>query len=226
MKPKARQSTRYGTTMATLLPPSRQSLGVLTFSSHDFAELDAWLAEDGWPEQRMDSAMLEGYMYALIVWPMELSPGAWLPQIWGINGWKVAAKIATPEKYNRFIFLAMGLFQELERRLGGPQRNYSIALNEDAPYLSGRYFAGAAWATGFITALHQHSSGIGMRSPAVRMAVEAIAEHAPNRMIARIKIESVRALLTSAVFAILSERPQTPKGKRVPLNPLTLLTTI
>ena len=43
------------------MPPNLQSMGSLPFTAKDFAELDAWLAEDGWPAAHMDAAMLEGY---------------------------------------------------------------------------------------------------------------------------------------------------------------------
>jgi len=78
------------------------------FTAPDFAKLDAWLAEEGWPANRMDAAMLEGYLVALLTWPIELPPGAWLPSVWGIRGWKVAAKIATPDAYAAFLALVVG----------------------------------------------------------------------------------------------------------------------
>ncbi len=96
MKPKPRFSSRYGYVAPLLLPPNLRSFGSVAFTAHDFRVLDAWLAEEGWPAEHMDAAMLEGYLVALLVWPIQLSPGAWLPAIWGIRGWKVAAKIATP----------------------------------------------------------------------------------------------------------------------------------
>ena len=99
-----------------LLPPNLQNMGSIPFTAKSFAGLDAWLAEEGWPPEHMDAAMLEGYLVALLAWPIELSAGAWLPPIWGIRGWKVAAKIATTENYSRFIALVMGPFQELEHR--------------------------------------------------------------------------------------------------------------
>jgi yecA family protein len=223
MKPKSMQSTRYGLIMPTLLPPSRESLGVLSFSTRDFEELDAWLAEDGWPDARMDSAMLEGFMVALLAWPTELSAGAWLPLIWGIRGWKVAAKIASQEKYDRFIALVMGMFQELERRLIDAPANYTFALRKDAPYLSGRYCAGAAWSTGFITALHEYSSGFSMRPASVRTAVEDIAQHASKRSTDRASLDPIAAALNVALAAILPERPKRTTRERVPLNKTTLL---
>src|ERR1700675_2125990 len=70
MKPKARHSARYGYAAPQFLPPNLNTVGPLRFTDHDFATLDAWLAEDGWPHEHMDIAMLEGYLVALIVWPI------------------------------------------------------------------------------------------------------------------------------------------------------------
>src|ERR1700729_924115 len=145
MKPKARCSTRYGQCAPQLLPPNLQSLGSIAFTAHDFAALDAWLAEDGWPAEPMDAAMLEGYLVALLVWPIQLSPGAWLPAIWGIRGWKVAAKIATPEHYDRFLALVIGLLQELELRLTCAPCALTFVLADHGTLVSTRYFAPAPW---------------------------------------------------------------------------------
>jgi yecA family protein len=217
MKPKARLSARYGYAAPQFLPPNLNTVGPLLFIDHDFATLDAWLAEDGWPDEHMDIAMLEGYLVALIIWPIELAPGAWLPRIWGIRGWKVAAKIATPETYSRFIALVMGLFQELEHRLVSSPPARTFVLGCDAPFVSGRYFAGAAWATGFMMALHENSTGLGSRSPAVRSAVENIAHYAPARSTAPGALTSVATALSVAVMIIMSERPV-----RGPVAPLPL----
>jgi yecA family protein len=222
MRQKYRQGGRYGQTVPLLLPPNLQTLGTLPFSAQHFAELDAWLAQDGWPPDRMDVAMLEGYLAALLAWPIKLSPGAWLPQIWGIRGWKVAAKIATEEKYNRFIELVMGMLQDLERRLLTSPPVQTAVLAEGTPYLSGRYFAGAAWATGFMIALHENSTGLGTRSAGVRTAVEDIARHASRRSSESSELPPVATELKRALMVILAERSYGPV-ERVPLNKATLL---
>jgi yecA family protein len=223
MKPKARHSARYGYAAPQFLPPNLSTLGPLLFKDHDFATLDAWLAEDGWPDEHMDIAMLEGYLVALVVWPIELAPGAWLPRIWGIRGWKLAAKIATPENYSRFIALVMGLFQELEHRLVTSPPARTFVLGRDAPYVSGRYFAGAAWATGFLMALHENSTGLGSRSPAVRSAVENIAHYASARSTAPGALTSVATALSVAVMTIMSERPVRGPVAALPLKKVASL---
>src|ERR1700722_16046517 len=113
MRIKVRPSAGYGRGRAVLLPPNLCTAEPILFTSTEFGTLDAWLAEEGWPDERMDVATLEGYLVALLVWPIELAPGAWLPSIWGVRGWKVAAKIDTAEMYDRFIALVTGLFQGL-----------------------------------------------------------------------------------------------------------------
>jgi yecA family protein len=202
---------------ALLLPPNLHAMGPLPFTGENFAELDAWLAEEGWPLERMDAAMLEGYLVALLVWPIELSAGAWLPPIWGIRGWKVAAKIATTEAYNRFLRLVIGFLQDLERRLTSSPTQRPFVLEHHAPILSARYFAGAAWATGFMIALHENSAGLGSRSVNARSAVEAIARFASLRSLKPRTMASAAADLNAAVCMLMDERPS-----RGALGPLPL----
>jgi yecA family protein len=203
-----------------LLPPNLQTMGPVPFTARDFAKLDAWLAEEGWPGERMDAAMLEGYLVALLAWPIELPPGAWLPSVWGIRGWKVAAKIATPETYANFLALVIGLFQELERRLTTSPPARTFVLGGDAPYVSGRYFAGAAWATGFMTALHQNSTGLRSRSASVVAAVEDIAHFAALRSTESNELPAVATALSVAVMTIVAERAsRRPLGRTVLNDP-------
>jgi len=207
MKPKARYTARYGQTVPQLLPPDIQSLGPIAFTPLDFKALDAWLAEEGWPAEHMDAAMLEGYLVALLVWPIQLSPGAWLPAIWGIRGWKVAAKIATRESYDRFLALVIGLLQELERRLTATPPGLTFVLKNDCTLLSTRYFAGAAWATGFISALEFNEGGLGSRSVLSRNALENIVAIASLRSKEPSAMSLVIAELRASVNTLLDERP-------------------
>jgi hypothetical protein len=199
------------------MPPNLHTMRMLPFSADEFAQLDAWLAEEGWPAARMDIAMLEGYLVALLVWPIAVSAGALLPPIWGIRGWKVAAKIAAPEPYDRFLLLVIGFFQELERRLTATPRLGTIVLEYGGPILSARYFAGSAWATGFMTALHENSAGLRSRSATARSAVEDIARYASLRSAKSSAMPSVAADLSASVATLMDERPS--RGVFGPLTP-------
>jgi yecA family protein len=218
MTSKARYTSRYArVTPAVLMPPNLQEMGSLPFTANSFAELDAWLAEDGWPPEHMDAAMLEGYLVALLTWPIELSAGAWLPPIWGIRGWKVAAKIATKETYDRFLVLVIGFLQDLERRLTASPRLRPFVLDHSAPILSARHFAGSAWATGFMIALHENSAGLGSRSATARSAVEGIARFAALRSAKAGAMPSVATKLNGEIAKLMDERPY-----RLELGPLSL----
>jgi yecA family protein len=208
MTSKARYTSQYARAApAVLMPPNLHDMGSLPFTPSSFAELDAWLAEEGWPAEHMDAAMLEGYLVALLVWPIELSAGAWLPSIWGIRGWKVAAKIATTESYHRFLSLVIGFLQELERRLTASPPLRPFVLAHCDPILSARYFAGSAWATGFMVALRDNSAGLSARSASARSAVEGIAHFAALRSTKSIAMESVSAELSACVVTLMEERP-------------------
>jgi yecA family protein len=207
MKPKARYITRYGQSAPQLLPPDLQALGSIAFTAQDFTALDAWLAEDGWPAEHMDAAMLEGYLVALLVWPIQLAPGAWLPAIWGINGWKVAAKIATTELYDRFLALVFGLSQELERRLAAAPRACTFVLANDRALVSTRYFAGAAWSTGFMSALQFNATGLGSRSDLSRVALENIIALASLRSLEPGAMSRVAGELRESVCTLIDDRP-------------------
>jgi yecA family protein len=216
MTSKARYTSRYARAApAVLMPPNLQNMGSLPFTPKSFAELDAWLAEEGWPPGHMDAAMLEGYLVALLVWPIELSAGAWLPPIWGIRGWKVAAKIATTEKYNRFLLLVVGFLQDLERRLTASPPLRPFVLDHCAPILSARYFAGSAWAMGFMIALHDNSAALSSRSASARSAVEGIAHFASLRSTQASAMAAVSAKLSMEIAKLMDERPS--RGELGPL---------
>jgi yecA family protein len=207
MKPKPRFSSRYGQVAPLLVPPNLRSFGATVFTAEDFKVLDAWLAEEGWPAERMDAAMLEGYLVGLLVWPIQLAPGAWLPAIWGIRGWKVAAKIASPESYQRFLTLVIGLFQELERRLAATPPLPTFVLAGERVLTSTRYFAGAAWSTGFMSALEFNANGLGSRSPLSRAAIEKIIGFASLRTKEPGAMRIVASSLRASIAVLMEERP-------------------
>jgi yecA family protein len=213
MRITVRANARYSRARA-LLPPNLRAMESILFTAAEFTSLDAWLAEGGWPDERMDIATLEGYLVALLVWPIEIAEGAWLPSIWGVRGWKVAAKIDSAEIYDRFIALVTGLLQELDRRLAIPQRRTFVLAN-DAKIISTPYFAGAAWSTGFMTALYQYAAGLQSRSTASRSAVESIASYASLRSQPPSAMPAAAGALSAAIAILVEERVS-----RGPLGPL------
>jgi len=189
---------------SVLQPPKMNTLGALTFTPKDREALSAWLAQDGWPPDGMDIVMLEGYLIALLAWPVRIEPGAWLPPIWGHTGWKVAAKIDSKCAYRKFIVLVVGFLEDLDRGLCDSPPHFKPALPALNPSQHGQTAPEASWAQGFLKALLLGAEGLGGRSDSARSAVTRIARYAssaatPTRI-------AVAEEITSAVMTLTAER--------------------
>jgi yecA family protein len=189
-----------------LLPPNLRTLGELPFTRGDRETLSAWLAEAGWPRGKMDIGTLEGYLVALLVWPVGVSSGAWLPPIWGEQGWKVPAKLASADAYARFIALVVGFLQELDRGLSASKPCLKPTLSQLEPALRRGSHPGIGWAQGFLRALQQSAQGLTGRSPAARSAAARIARHASFSTPSGDTDPAVAADLTSGVLTLAAER--------------------
>jgi yecA family protein len=187
---------------AVLQPPNLGTLGALTFTSDDREALNTWLAQDGWPRGGMDLIMLEGYLIGLLAWPVRVQPGAWLPPIWGQNGWKLPPEIDSQSSYRRFIELVVGFLVNLDRGLCDRPAYFMPALPAPTPDLRRRTApAVSSWAQGFLKALQFSAEGLGTRSNSARLAVTQIARCAssvasPNKF--RVQEEIASAVLTLA----------------------------
>ena len=164
----------------TLVPPDLKIIGDLAFTSDDYGHLHGWLNEDGWPRDHMNIDMLEGYLVAMIVWPVELAPGAWLPAIWGIRGWKVAEKISAPDLYRKFSRLVVGYRQHLASIVNTRPQKYVPRLRRENDGASDSNPA-MQWCTGFLLALRGGAQGFNWRSAEVNAAIQVIVGHAQSR---------------------------------------------
>jgi yecA family protein len=191
---------------ALLLPPDLSKLGPLPFAPPDRAMLKAWLSDCGWPRDRMDIAMLEGYLVALLVWPVGVPPGAWLPPVWGERGWKVPAKIATSDAYAKFTRLVVGFLQELDRALDARPSHFAPTLSWNEPAHAAQRAPGVSWAQGFLRALQQSQEGLAGRSTAARSAVSRIAGYASFTVSSPAEAALAVEDLSSAVLILAAER--------------------
>jgi yecA family protein len=156
------------------MPPDLRTIGAVPFGDQQRARLTAWLREAAWPRDHMDLAELEGYLVALIVWPVGISAGAWLPPIWGERGWKVPTKIAARSQYEEFVALIVGFMRDLDRNLSRqPPRFESAVLRglKDGAGVEALH----RWGKGFMTALTLGSQGLKWRSADAGAAVRVIA---------------------------------------------------
>ena len=200
-------SSQAGADATLLRPPNVRALGALPFTRQDRETLTAWLAEGGWPRGGMDMAILEGYLVALLVWPVGLPPGAWLPSIWGErSGWRVPAKIASPEAFTRFTGLVIAFLQELDRQLSACPPCFTPTLSTREPVHGRTPAPGISWAQGFLQALQYNSQGLQWRSTSARSAVTRIAHFASFPAAPAGAGASIAANLKSAVLTLVGER--------------------
>jgi yecA family protein len=161
----------------------------------------------------MEIAELEGYLVALIAWPLDISSGTWLPFIWGGRGWKVPKKIAAPSQYDEFVALIVGYMQELDRQLSRhpPQMESSVLNGLREPEHTETLHA---WGRGFMTALTLGQQGIQGRSASAVAAVHTIARTTSSSAVFQSRtVEDVM----SAVLSLVEQRPS--RGPLGPLDP-------
>jgi yecA family protein len=170
--------------------------------------LRTWLTEEGWPRGTMDIAMLEGYLVALLTWPVGITSGAFLPPIWGEKaGWRVPAKIAAQEPFDTFIALVVGLLRDLDLRLGGSTTSFVPMLLADERGRRWPRTTGVSWAHGFLKGLQQNAQGLQDRSPPVRAAVTTIARYGSFEVApGDAAVAGIATDLQEAIAVLVSER--------------------
>jgi yecA family protein len=195
------------------MPPNPLTFGAAPFGDPQRARLTAWLREAGWPRGHMETAELEGYLVALIAWPVGISSGAWLPPIWGERGWKVPTKIAARSQYEEIVALIIGFMQHLDRELSRQPSQFESSVlrglreREHTETLH-------AWGRGFMTALTLGSQGLKGRSASAVTAVHTIAGTTSSS--AAFSSRTVEVVM-SAVRSLMEQRPS--RGPLGPLDP-------
>jgi yecA family protein len=199
-----------------LMPPDPRTLRDAPFGDVQRARLAAWLREGGWPRGHMEIAELEGYLLALIVWPVGISAGAWLPPVWGGRGWRVPTKLAARPHYDEFVGLIVGFMRELDARLRRSSRLESSVLRNPTDCSPRESLH--RWGRGFMTALTLGSQGLKWRSVSAGDAVRAIAANTSAAAAAK---PSAVDEVVGAVMVLMEQRPT-----RGPLGPVETATLV
>jgi yecA family protein len=192
----------------TLLPPKLTELGHRPFTSHERESLAHWLQDGAWPRDTLNIYSLEGYLTALLVWPVALQPGAWLPPIWNETGWRVRPPIDTSDRYAEFLEFILGFVRTIDHGLlqSPPVFESSLGLKFDRSLPDAQVRA-QHWALGFGRGLEQ---GVQMRvapTEGAREAVQAIAAYAADQPpFSKGGLQHAESVLTKAVLSLASTR--------------------
>lgn len=128
-------------------------------SQDEFEALGQWLLSDAMPESCMDVVTLEGFLTAIAIGPVALSPATWLPRIWGGGEDGPAPQLDSLEAFNDLLSLIMRLYNDIvstfeadphaftptfyERTVRG--KTYTIVDEWCDGFLRGIELARAAW---------------------------------------------------------------------------------
>jgi yecA family protein len=211
---KYRNGAIHRVDQGVLMPPDMRTFGAVPFGDQQRTRLVTWLREGGWPREHMDIATLEGYLIALLVWPVGISAGAWLPPIWGQRGWRVPAKIAARSQFDEFVALIIGFMRDLDGRLSHPQSTLEFSvLRESKDGALVRAFH--AWGQGFMAALSLGAPELKWRTAGTQATVQIIANITSGAT--PLGINSTDEI-ARAVRALMEQR--TTRGPLGPLEPV------
>jgi len=125
----------------------------------EFEELDDLLLSDDLPEECMDAITLEGFLTAIAVGPVTVTPGQWLPRVFDVDSVDPVPEIPSVEVFNRVVNLIMRLYNsvimifEIAPEKFSPTfyahevegKTYTIVDEWCSGFLEGIALAGNAW---------------------------------------------------------------------------------
>lgn len=203
---KSRYSDHRETTV--LLPPRLSELGHQPFTSIERESLARLMREPTWPRGTLNIYGLEGYLTALLVWPVALLPGAWLPPIWNEGSWRVRPPIDTADRYGEFLELVVGFLRTIDQGLlqSPPIFDHCLHMKGDPDHLDLNGHA-HSWAEGFGRGLRQSAQARVSPDPGTREAVRLIASFAIRQSgVLPDSTQRAGMVLTEAVLALASTR--------------------
>jgi hypothetical protein len=201
------RSNRY-VESPTLLPPKLSEVGHQSFTSRERESLADLLCESTWPRDTLNIYGLEGYLTALLVWPVALHPGAWLPPIWNEESWRVRPPIDTAQRYGEFVELTVGFLRTIDQGLLQSPPVFEPCLRwklgDEALDIGAR---AEHWAQAFGRGLRQGIEARVAPAQGVREAVHQVATYAAGRScFSRSGMQQAEIVLRKAVLALASTR--------------------
>jgi yecA family protein len=216
--PRASRSSRSA--KPEILAPQIASLGHRPFTKRDLDSLARWLQDPVWPIGSMNIYTLEGYLTALLVMPLGLRTGIWMPSIWNANGWNIPLALQVREKHHEFTELLIGYMRSINAGLIASPPKFDTVLESTTKWSSRPVSASIGdWVTGFGKALHL-CSHLNLADANVNAALHTIAAQASDANKTK-PIDKVSASIRQAVCALAQTR--TSHG---PLSELPVVTKI
>jgi yecA family protein len=211
------RSGRYGAS-TDVLAPNLEEFGHRPFSETELQSLATRLQKPQWPREILNIYGLEGLLTAILVLPLGLRPGAWLPLVWHETGWKIPFALQGAGDYQSFIESIVGLLRTIDAGLlETPPRFTSVLDCLAEPYRPKTLHAPRDWARGFGLAVSQSNYLKILPDTVTHRMLYVIATHANPLALNVQQRGQVQETLQQAVVALAQVR--TSRG------PLGLLPT-
>ncbi|MDO8206745.1 MAG: UPF0149 family protein [Gallionella sp.] len=127
---------------------------LLTLSDEDMDELGNFLLSDATSDETMMLDCLDGFLTAIVTAPVMLSPGVWLPKVWGSSDKDEPAfdNYAQVERITSLIMRHLSnLVVSLQQNPDACEPIFDSAVYPDSPR---EFVDGEMWAYGFMTAIN------------------------------------------------------------------------
>jgi yecA family protein len=204
-----------------IVAPQIAPLGHRPFTKRELDSLARWLQDSAWPVGSMNIYMLEGYLTALLVMPLGLRTGIWMPAIWNENGWNIPFALQDREKYHEFVELLIGYMRSIDAGFTASPPKFETVLQSTTKWSSrAASLSVEDWVQGFGKALHL-CSHLNLTDVSVNSALHAIATQASESNRANKTNGKASASIRQAVCVLAQAR--TARG---PLSELPVVTKI
>jgi yecA family protein len=97
--------------------PNIEEAGLRPFGQPEMRALVEWTRRSEWPDGCLDIHELEGLLCSLLLLPLALRPGVWLPYLWKDRGWRVPDLLRSGHNFAEFLELVMGFMRAHDARL-------------------------------------------------------------------------------------------------------------
>lgn len=202
-------------TASEILAPNLDEFGHRPFDTEALNALAVRLQDPRWPRGTLNIYGLEGLLTALLVLPLGMRPGVWLPLVWNEAGWKAPLIIQGAEQFADVMETFIGYLRMLDRGFAETPPQFVSALDRLEPrYRPKSLHPLQDWARGFGLALNH--SGF-LRTPPVpvaRQALYTIAAHVAPPTALELHSATGPKSLQQAVLALARVRTSRgPLGK-------------
>jgi len=97
--------------------PDLETVGLRPFGPAELRILVQWTRRAEWPDGCLDIYELEGLLCSLLLLPLALRPGVWLPCLWHDRGWRVPALLRSGQAFPEFLELVVAFMRAHDARL-------------------------------------------------------------------------------------------------------------